>query len=726
MSLRPEEPYQTSNVIQPATGPSSTQLALQKAVRHFQILVENMTDLVCLYDASGTLAYASPSLKRVLGYDAARVAGVNSYAVIHPEDLARTEAQFEKFVAQPGASALFEHRVRHADGSWRWVESSVTNLLHDPEVGLLVANIRDVTERKRAEEQQQFLLDFGEIIRPLGQVEEVLGTVARLVGQYMGVERCYFSEIDGETEQMLIYPNYTLNVASLEGAYALDDATTELLSQLKRGQTVAISDLQTHSETQAVFEQRFAPLQMRSWLAIPLRRDGEIGLLLTLHTWSAPRVWCEDEIAFLKLILERTYLSTQNARLFEQAQRVAVIEERTRMARDLHDSLVQELYGIQLGVNTALVVLNQGQPVSQVAAHLREVLLQAEGAMNELRSLIFDLRPESLQRNGLVSGLTNFVATLRTRHRLEVDSQLGAEPKVPLRIKEALYWIARQALENTVKHAQASRVTLRLYQKNGGVCLEVGDDGRGFEVAGSYPGHWGLRFMRSRAVELGGEFTLESKPGAGSQLQVCLPVSSVKVLPSRFSLTKEGFASKLAQVSYRVSGLQEKAGLGVDHPSELLAQAFEELHTALEELQTTEEELNQRNTALEDMQHALATERDRYHSLFEEAPYPYLVTDAAGVIQEANRLACETFGLNKPLIIGKPLRLFLVNSERRTFINQLSRLKSELNQAEWPVQLLSRKGTRSVATLKVTAVRNHKKTLLSLRWLLCDLARTTD
>jgi PAS domain S-box-containing protein len=188
--------------------------------------------------------------------------------------------------------------------------------------------------------------------------------------------------------------------------------------------------------------------------------------------------------------------------------------ERRRLARELHDAVVQALYGIVLGARAARGLLDRAP--GQAAEPLEYVLSLAEAGLAETRTLIFDLRPESLETEGLVAALTKQAAPLSARHGLEVHTDLCDEPALPLDIKEALYRIAQEAMHNTVKHAQARRVDLRLADQAGTIVLEVCDDGKGFNPAGSFPGHLGLRSMSERATHLGGTLQIESAPGRGT------------------------------------------------------------------------------------------------------------------------------------------------------------------------------------------------------------------
>jgi len=219
--------------------------------------------------------------------------------------------------------------------------------------------------------------------------------------------------------------------------------------------------------------------------------------------------------------------------LSEQAQELACLQERQRLARELHDSVSQTLYGISLGAHTAREAL-ESDP-GEAIAPLEYVIALAEAGLAEMRALIFELRPESLATEGLITALTKQVVVLRTRYKLTVEAQLGEEPALSLERKHALYRIAQEALHNIVKHAQASTVLLQLDRQDDELVLEVRDDGRGFDPTVPFPGHLGLRSIQERAARLGGICSIESTPTQGTRLHVRIPAHGEPVPPEEVS-----------------------------------------------------------------------------------------------------------------------------------------------------------------------------------------------
>jgi signal transduction histidine kinase len=214
-------------------------------------------------------------------------------------------------------------------------------------------------------------------------------------------------------------------------------------------------------------------------------------------------------------------VSVENARLYQQAQEVAAFEERNRLARELHDSVSQALYGIALGTRTARILYDRDP--AKVIEPLDYVKSLAQAALTEMRALIFELRPESLENEGLVMALTKQAESVQARHGIQVQVELGEEPSYPVEMKEALYRIAREALHNIVKHANATQIKLCVSQADTMVLLEIHDNGKGFDPGGKFPGHLGLQSMRERTERLDGTFTIESAPGQGTHIRVQIP-----------------------------------------------------------------------------------------------------------------------------------------------------------------------------------------------------------
>jgi signal transduction histidine kinase len=258
---------------------------------------------------------------------------------------------------------------------------------------------------------------------------------------------------------------------------------------------------------------------MRAWIGVPLAlKDRVIGMLMLSH--RQPAHYTERHASLVGAISSQVAVAIENARLYEQAQQLAAVEERQRLARELHDSVSQALYGIALSATAAQTLMGQEPTPARVRVDF--VMSQAQAAMAEMRALIFELRPESLAEEGLVVALLKQADALAARYGLRVATELAEEPVLSLPEKEAFYRIAQEALHNVVKHAQATEVVLRLTSGTDSTVLEIGDNGVGFDASRRFPGHMGLVSFAERAASIGGQVEVDSRPGAGTRVRVSL------------------------------------------------------------------------------------------------------------------------------------------------------------------------------------------------------------
>jgi signal transduction histidine kinase len=203
----------------------------------------------------------------------------------------------------------------------------------------------------------------------------------------------------------------------------------------------------------------------------------------------------------------------------------AVLQERARIARELHDSVSQTLYAITLTASRALRPGNQHN-ANQMRQSFEDVLRLAETGQSELRGLLTNVRSELVPAGRLTDGLTSIADHARTGNDLDIRLSLVNEPDVPVATKEALTLISREALRNVVKHSGADRVDLVLKADATSLQLSITDNGSGFDPRIQLPGHFGLQSMRERAAGVGGVLTLISGEGIGTQIHVRVPRAS--------------------------------------------------------------------------------------------------------------------------------------------------------------------------------------------------------
>ncbi|MBP2017739.1 NarL family two-component system sensor histidine kinase LiaS [Symbiobacterium terraclitae] len=247
---------------------------------------------------------------------------------------------------------------------------------------------------------------------------------------------------------------------------------------------------------------------------LPPLGEDEIGLVATHLNEMARRV--ERQVASLQR------LTAQQAGWQEQVRRAAVAEERQRLARELHDSVSQQLFAISM-LTSAVVeqVPDDGGPLRR---QLKAVEEMAARAQDEMRALLLHLRPAVLEGKGLKEGLDDLLRALQERQSLQIRWAVDDLPPLPKGIEDHLFRIAQEGLSNVLRHARARTVTLRVHAGDRQIRLKIVDDGVGFVPEEAKGSSYGLQSIHERASEIGGAVEVVSVPGRGTQLTVTVPI----------------------------------------------------------------------------------------------------------------------------------------------------------------------------------------------------------
>jgi signal transduction histidine kinase len=263
--------------------------------------------------------------------------------------------------------------------------------------------------------------------------------------------------------------------------------------------------------------------RMRSFLGVPIVAKGDIiGAFYLTEKEGAPGFVDGDE-KVITVLAAHAAIAIENARLFEASRELSVIEERNRLARELHDAMTQNLFSLSLTAEAAggLIRTDPGR----AEAEIDRVRQLARETQAELRSLVFELRPPRLEADGLVATVGKDLDVLGRAHGLKVDLQLHGRLELASTVEMELYRIVQEALNNAVRHAGAESITVGVDADDGTVTITVRDDGVGFDPAARAirERRLGLTSMRERAESLGGEFIVETAPGAGTTVRVEVP-----------------------------------------------------------------------------------------------------------------------------------------------------------------------------------------------------------
>ncbi|MDP9269822.1 MAG: GAF domain-containing sensor histidine kinase [Chloroflexota bacterium] len=290
---------------------------------------------------------------------------------------------------------------------------------------------------------------------------------------------------------------------------------------IRENRSYRIADIGSHPESFG-----FPPNHpaMRSFLGVPITVQGEpVGRLYLTNKLDAAEFGAEDQ-ALVETFALHAGIAMENVRLHTQVQRLAIIEERERISRDLHDSIIQSIYGVTLALDDVPELV--AEDPAEASERVERAIDALHGVIRDIRNFIFGLRPLLLDSGDLLDGLHSLAAELRRSTAVDIEVRATIGQDLPLAVVAELLAITREALANVARHSGASHVEMSAALVDGTVRLEITDDGAGFApTARRTDGHHGLANIRHRAEGMGGTFIIESGEGRGTRIIVAVPKS---------------------------------------------------------------------------------------------------------------------------------------------------------------------------------------------------------
>lgn len=500
---------------------------------------------LALVDGDFSIHIASPSLGTLVGLPWQQLLGKNYLELFTPE---QQLAMSERLRHPPDPQFFFPTRLQHADGSTREVDGRCYRLDIPEEVWTTVILV-DVTSERRLLRKLGGISLLASSLTYAGGLRETLDSLAERVVETTDAMAAsvFLYEEEGETFRYRLGGTYGLPV---EGTAVVDQMLARVaeldrmgldLPYLRTRQTRQpevvcnlrdkLDQVSGRTDLPECVSRLCALAEKQVWnsmVALPMVLAGNyLGALNCYYSSSG----CPEqaELTFLRTLADLAAVGVHNARLYEQSEQQAILQERRRLARELHDSVSQALYGISLGAKTVKARWSSHPEKAQQA--LDYVIELAEGATKEMRALLYSLRPESLEEEGLVQALRRQAEALKARYGIEVKFEAPAEPHLNPHQRLALFRVASESLHNVVKHSGAKTVHLKLDCSDYECVLEVVDTGIGFDPSASRPDHYGLATMRERVEGIGGEWQLVSTPGKGTHIRARLPLLKPEPVP---------------------------------------------------------------------------------------------------------------------------------------------------------------------------------------------------
>lgn len=383
------------------------------------------------------------------------------------------------------------------------------------QVGVSIENARLYQAEQRRAEQFRVISEVGRRITSILALDELLVQLTRIIQEAFGFYHVSIGLIEGDEViyKMGAGPLWT----ETPGEHFVPDQLRVGKEGITgwvacKGQALLVPDVSK--------EPRYLPMKrggdkIRAELAVPIRAKGKVIGVLDIQS-DRLNPFDQSDLMVLQSLADQAGITIENARLYEQAEEAAVMQERGRLARDLHDSVTQSLYSVNLFAEAARRLIKQGD-LENTKEYLQQLQDNAQQALKELRLLVYELRPSTLEHEGLIRALQHRLSTVEERAGVKAELVVDGTFDLEKAVEEALYRIAQEALNNSLKHAAASAVRVQLRSQVNQLSLEVCDDGRGFDPAqlqGS--GGIGMSSMRERIEKLGGSFQITSAPGQGT------------------------------------------------------------------------------------------------------------------------------------------------------------------------------------------------------------------
>jgi signal transduction histidine kinase len=392
-----------------------------------------------------------------------------------------------------------------------------------------VQNLVDRAFFRHEYEVRQTLTGFSRGLSTLRDQEEVVRLVLETITETLGAESATFWLLDAERN--VYRPRQTSEVGETSEVLRELPAADELPFWLFAEQRSLL--LLPSDTTPAGEELR----QLGAVLAVPLLAEQRLLGFLTLDTKRSGLLYTDDDLELLGSLAQSAGLALENARLHEERlgmlrQQLAQVtaaqeEERQRIARELHDGVGPALASLNLRLRTAGKLVQPNEAAAQELAELAEL---TRANIQDIRRLIYDLRPAVLDELGLVAALEEYVERYEEEQGLQVRLRVPeGKERLPGPLETTLFRVIQEGLTNAARHAKAQQVEVTLDWDEGQVVLRIADDGQGFdlrEAAGRAKGgrHLGLWSMRERVEQLGGRLQIESQPGSGTTIEATVPV----------------------------------------------------------------------------------------------------------------------------------------------------------------------------------------------------------
>ncbi len=506
-----------------------TESALLESQVRFAGILDIANEAIISLDNKQQIMLFNKGAERTFGYTASEAIG-QSLAILLPKRFVTSHrhrvAEFEQV---PEPARLMGERGeifgRRKNGQEFPAMASISKLeIGDKNIFTVV--LRDITERKQMErEREQRIVELkalNEAIRPISaelSLEQVLQKVTHAAQKLIRVEYVALGLHDGEG-RLSRFITVGIDPADHEKIGPLPAGRGLLGHLLKHGESLVVADISGHASAVGFPENH---PHMKNLLGVPLFSKGEFFGALYLTNKTGGTEFTEADRQLVEMLAAHAAIAIENAQLYEQTQRLAILEERQRFARDLHDGIIQSIYAVGLALDQAKLDI---RPTNLAAQDQIELSLKSlASVIKDIRNYIFDLRPAALKYKGLKTRLEGLIKELRVNTLLPIYVEVAPDIDSHLTEVQArhIFHIIHEALSNAARHAKANQISVKLIRHNSKIKVEIEDDGVGFEWhPRAAPGHHGLVNIQTRAAQLNATLNIDSAVNHGTRLVMVL------------------------------------------------------------------------------------------------------------------------------------------------------------------------------------------------------------
>ncbi len=480
------------------------------------LVIEKMGDGWMVLDARDRVVDLNPAAEHLLGTARDRIFGKQGKQVL---------ARWQSINLADDKEVSIQGSVRVGE-EWRYLQMRVSPLRDDRHFLGRVILWKDITEWQKAEEARRQARDemfvllhaiSGAATRAMSLDDFLTDALFQIAYAFHSRMSALFLLEESQqsfSERLFLKAYHGMPAEAVQRIAIIPEIPPFIQEVLCSGEARQIPDIRWEANISEATRQ----LGAYSLLVLPLRMEGKALGMICL-TRPAGELYRQDEITRLMVVADEiaTFIYSDRQRHLNIA-----LAERQRLVRDLHDSLSAKLYGVLTLTEAAQAGLEAGH-ADMPARVLTRIGEQARQALKEMRLFLHELEPIDLERQGLAAAIAQRLSAVEGRADIRTHIFMDDRVTLPIQSQVALYFIAQEALNNALRHANARSVTVRLQKRRDRLVFEIRDDGCGFDQQQVGNGGRGLRNMQERAEKIGARLTVDSRPGRGTIVRVVLP-----------------------------------------------------------------------------------------------------------------------------------------------------------------------------------------------------------